>query len=77
MKKQHDSTNHDSSSNNNIEIIEHPGPKPINIYHYGMIQNWKHVLYPISIHKRRRRQQQQQQPRSTTSVTIDRSQKQS
>ena len=75
MKKQHDSTNHDKS-HNNIEIIEHPGPKPINIYHYGMIRNWKHVLYPISIHKRRRRRRQPQ-PRSTTSVTIDRSQKQS
>jgi hypothetical protein len=65
----------------NEEIMEqHPGPKPINIYHYGIFQNWKHVLYPISIQKRRQRQrrqpppppQQQQQHSVTSNAHIDR-----
>ena len=48
-----------TTTNNTEELVEHPGPKPINIYNYGVIQNWKHVLFPIPIQKRRRRRQQQ------------------
>ena len=59
--------------------VEHPGPKPINIYNYGVVQNWKHVLYPVSIQKRRRRQQQllRQEPRQPQQLPSDQSTKQS
>jgi palmitoyltransferase len=82
-------TNHDrkrsNSSTTDEQQIEHPGPKPINIYHYGMIQNWKHVFYPISIRKRRRRSYQQQvqepqrpaPPSRPTSSIVDQSRKES
>jgi hypothetical protein len=66
-----------NATTTNIEMIEHPGPKPINIYNYGMLQNWKQVLFPISIHKRRRRQQQQNRQPQSPHAAADRSSKQS
>jgi palmitoyltransferase ZDHHC4 len=51
------------------EIIEHPGPKPINLYNYGILQNWKDVFDPKSIQKQKQ-QQKQQPPRNTSTTTI-------
>jgi palmitoyltransferase ZDHHC4 len=31
--------------------IVHPGPKPVNIYNRGFIENWKEVIFPISLRK--------------------------
>ena len=35
------------------DVIRHPGPKPINIYNRGFVENWKEVLFPISLRKAR------------------------
>lgn len=33
-------------------VIEDPGPMPQNIYNRGFIQNWKEVLFPISLQRK-------------------------
>jgi len=33
----------------NQHAIRHPGPKPRNVYDRGFVENWKEVLYPISL----------------------------
>jgi palmitoyltransferase len=30
-------------------VVEHPGPEPNNIYNRGVIENWKEVIFPISL----------------------------
>jgi DHHC palmitoyltransferase len=44
-----------------MTMVEHPGPKPFNLYNYGIVQNWKHVLFPISIQRRHKLQVRQQE----------------
>jgi palmitoyltransferase ZDHHC4 len=34
---------------NDDETIAHPGPRPVNLYNRGMIENWKEVLFPLSL----------------------------
>jgi hypothetical protein len=34
--------------------IEHPGPEPKNIYNRGFVENWKEVIFPISLRKQTR-----------------------
>lgn len=29
--------------------VAHPGPKPVNIYDRGFVENWKEVLFPIPL----------------------------
>lgn len=33
--------------------VEHPGPKPKNIYNRGFVENWKEVLFPLSLREKR------------------------
>jgi palmitoyltransferase ZDHHC4 len=58
--KKGDADHGQDNNNNNLDdssdtppIPQHPGPKPINIYHRGFLQNWYDVLYPISIRKKK------------------------
>ena len=30
-------------------VVEHPGPEPKNIYNRGFVENWKEVIFPISL----------------------------
>lgn len=30
----------------------HPGPKPVNIYNRGFVENWKEVIFPLSLRKK-------------------------
>ena len=59
--------------------IQHPGPRPINIYNRGVYENWKEVIFPLSLQKikeakRQRREdikrQQQQQHQQQEIETI-------
>lgn len=34
------------------QVIEDPGPLPKNIYNRGFVQNWKEVLFPISLKRK-------------------------
>ena len=31
--------------------IAHPGPPPVNIYNRGLLENWKEVIFPLSLRK--------------------------
>lgn len=47
-------TTDSSTATANVEdydenAIVHPGPKPINIYNRGFIENWKEVIFPLSL----------------------------
>lgn len=33
-------------------VMEDPGPMPVNIYNRGFVENWKEVLFPISLRRR-------------------------
>ena len=34
------------------QVVEDPGPMPINIYNRGFIENWKEVLFPVSLQRK-------------------------
>lgn len=34
------------------EVMEDPGPMPVNIYNRGFVENWKEVLFPRSLQRR-------------------------
>lgn len=34
-------------------LVRHPGPNPKNIYNRGLIENWKEVIFPISLRRER------------------------
>jgi palmitoyltransferase ZDHHC4 len=36
------------------EVIQHPGPPPVNIYNRGLVENWKEVIFPLSLRTARR-----------------------
>ena len=33
-------------------VVEHPGPMPKNIYNRGFVENWKEVLFPVSLQRK-------------------------
>lgn len=39
----------DKGESQSTGVIEHPGPEPKNIYNRGFIENWKEVIFPISL----------------------------
>ena len=49
-----DGASKDSNEAGHIDdMVTDPGPLPKNIYDCGFVENWKQVLFPISIQKRR------------------------
>ena len=40
----------DDNDDDSYDIID-PGPPPVNIYHRGFVENWKEVIFPISLRK--------------------------
>jgi palmitoyltransferase ZDHHC4 len=41
------------SDSADAEVIQHPGPPPVNIYNRGLLENWKEVIFPLSLRTRR------------------------
>jgi hypothetical protein len=36
-----------------VNVVRHPGPKPVNIYNRGFWKNWEEVLFPLPLRKQR------------------------
>jgi palmitoyltransferase len=49
--KGEDITSCNGGDNNDDDAFVHPGPRPKNVYDRGFVENWKEVLFPISIRK--------------------------
>lgn len=49
----HSNSNSEEDDDDNNDIPRHPGPKPVNIYNRGLIENWKEVIFPISLRQDR------------------------
>ena len=45
----------ESKSDNKTNAVIHPGPRPVNMYNRGVMENWKEVLFPISTRKDRQK----------------------
>ena len=43
----------DNHGDDPVEAIADPGAMPKNIYDVGFVENWKQVLFPISLRKRK------------------------
>lgn len=50
-----DSANSNSKINKQVRsddnAVSHPGPNPVNIYNRGFVENWKEVIFPVSLRK--------------------------
>lgn len=44
-----DATNSNEAFQPDDAMISHPGPKPINMYNRGFVENWKEVIFPLSL----------------------------
>lgn len=51
--QRNDTNNNEKDDNDGEEIIEDPGPRPVNIYDRGFYENWKEVIFPISLRRKR------------------------
>lgn len=43
----------DPKKKHDLDAVLHPGPPPVNIYDRGFVENWKEVIFPISLRKKR------------------------
>lgn len=39
-------------------VSDDPGPRPVNIYHQGFVENWKEVIFPKSLRNTTRRKEE-------------------
>jgi len=53
------------AANNPDSIVEDPGPMPINIYNRGFVENWKEVLFPVSIRRKNAARQALEKAKAT------------
>jgi palmitoyltransferase ZDHHC4 len=37
------------SDSADADVIQHPGPPPVNIYNRGLVENWKEIVFPLSL----------------------------
>ncbi|KAL7575842.1 hypothetical protein ACA910_003162 [Epithemia clementina (nom. ined.)] len=42
------------ADDDDLDAIVDPGPPPVNIYNRGLYENWKEVIFPISLRKKRK-----------------------
>lgn len=55
---------HNGEDDSEVEApLSHPGPMPRNIYNRGLVENWKEVLFPISLRTDRSNLQWKHAPR--------------
>jgi len=40
-------------ADDDLDAIRDPGPMPVNIYDRGFVENWREVIFPISLRKRK------------------------
>jgi palmitoyltransferase len=50
-KEEENTSSTSPNDGDNYDILVHPGRRPKNIYDRGFVENWKEVLFPISIQK--------------------------